>query len=270
VNRHCTITGHGKTIELDFELDPSVIAENSLLFYLDRQELPEPEVVDLMLRALHPGDFAIDGGANVGFFTLLMAKLVGETGQVWAFEPDASNRKTLEANIMLSTSRGTINVEIPPLWSHSGERVQFYSSKDGGASSLFECESCVGVEERWTTTLDRYVFGSTLLGEVRLIKLDIEGSEQHALEGATRILKAHSAYIVAELNEKALVKFACTERSIREFMHGFGYETFVLHGAGVIPMHIPLATRLVATRPNTNILFSTIDDVAALWPEVRI
>src|SRR4051812_40379471 len=59
----------------------------------------ESELAWVMLRMLKPGDIAIDVGANIGFFTMLMAKLVGPTGHVIALEPGELAREYLMKNI---------------------------------------------------------------------------------------------------------------------------------------------------------------------------
>src|SRR5437764_646700 len=58
--------------------------------------------LDLMGRLLSPGDVVVDGGANVGLFTLVAANRVGPAGKVIAFEPGRGVRMSLMANIVLN------------------------------------------------------------------------------------------------------------------------------------------------------------------------
>ena len=59
----------------------------------------EPGLTDYLKQALRPGMVFVDGGANVGYFTLLAAKLVGESGRVYAFEPEPRNFGLLERSV---------------------------------------------------------------------------------------------------------------------------------------------------------------------------
>jgi len=59
----------------------------------------EPFETDLVRREIQPGDTVLDIGANIGYFTLLFAQLVGAQGRVYAFEPDPTNFHILRRNI---------------------------------------------------------------------------------------------------------------------------------------------------------------------------
>jgi hypothetical protein len=59
----------------------------------------EPFTVELLRKHLRPGMTVVDGGAHVGFHTLLAARLVGPTGRVFSFEPDLYNFPCLVFNV---------------------------------------------------------------------------------------------------------------------------------------------------------------------------
>ena len=62
------------------------------------QGLWEPFETSLIVSRLNTGDVFVDVGANIGYFTLIAASLVGDQGQVYAFEPDPENYRLLEKN----------------------------------------------------------------------------------------------------------------------------------------------------------------------------
>src|ERR1700687_6112219 len=68
----------GRKVELKMSLNSDSPTDRELLHALRVCGCPEPEVSDVMARVCRPGDFVIDGGANIGFFTVLLSKLVGE------------------------------------------------------------------------------------------------------------------------------------------------------------------------------------------------
>ena len=55
----------------------------------------EPEIVELMRRVVKPGDVAVDIGAENGYHACLLSGLVGDSGCVYAFEPEPANRERL-------------------------------------------------------------------------------------------------------------------------------------------------------------------------------
>src|SRR3990167_6694466 len=59
----------------------------------------EPYESKLLIKNIKDGDIVIDVGANIGYYTLLFAKKVGENGKVFAFEPDSASFAILEKNI---------------------------------------------------------------------------------------------------------------------------------------------------------------------------
>ncbi len=59
----------------------------------------EPYETTLIESVVKPGDVVLDIGANIGYYTLIFARLVGEQGRVYAFEPDPTNFQLLKKNI---------------------------------------------------------------------------------------------------------------------------------------------------------------------------
>ncbi len=64
--------------------------------------LYENREADILKKYIKPGDYCIDIGANIGYYSLHMAKAVGAMGKVFAFEPDPSNLERLDRNISLN------------------------------------------------------------------------------------------------------------------------------------------------------------------------
>ena len=58
----------------------------------------EPDQTEIVKKYVHEGDIVIDVGANIGYYTLLFAKLVGPTGHVYSFEASPKNCKILQKN----------------------------------------------------------------------------------------------------------------------------------------------------------------------------
>ena len=248
----------GREINFEMDLDDSFNSDSELKGSLKGNEFPEQELVTAMFQILRPGDKAVEGGANIGLFTIVMSRLVGPRGRVTAYEPGGNNLPRLRANIALNK---ITNVEIcpVPLWEEETE-VTFYLSKDNGWNSLFANMDVCGSEQMKAVRLD--------LTDVRFAKLDIEGAEEKVLRRAHNL--ASCPYIVAEANEKALALSGCTRESLRKFMESFGFQTFLLNPNGALPVYAPLKVYIESNRLNALLLFSTFDRIAEAWPQVKI
>lgn len=250
-------------LRFSMSVDEACATDRELLVAL-RHGCPEPEVCHLMARVLRPGDYAIDGGANIGFFTLLMSKLVGSKGHVLAFEPGQNNTCKLEDNVEINHCT---NVEVvkAPLW-NVPIKVNLYMCEDGSKNSLSAHAGTRGVEVLESVILDGYA-SADMLKAIRLIKLDTEGAELAALKGGDTFLGV-CPYIVMELNADALPKFGTNIEGIRDFMRGNGYQMFLLHPNGALPTYVPRQTRVQPSRLNWNVLFASYESVSQAWPEI--
>ena len=68
----------------------------------------EPSETAWFLRTVKPGDIIVDAGANVGYYTVIGSRLVGDRGKVYAFEPDPSNFELLRKNVELNGLKNVV------------------------------------------------------------------------------------------------------------------------------------------------------------------
>jgi FkbM family methyltransferase len=236
--------------------DADNVCDTDLVSEFNSLGICEPEVVCAMERIVREGDTVIDGGANIGFFTIYLAHLVGAKGKVIAIEPGQNNLWKLEENVRINRLK---NVEIvpKPLWrDHS--KVALYMRQEGGRNSLWPEGGYRGRTEISACTL-------TDFPPARLAKLDIEGAETAALEGCAGFDLCR--FYICEMNEPALTFLGSNQEGLR---NTHALETFLLQQNGNLPMHVPKGTRIVTDRQNANILLSSVEAVAEVWPEVRI
>lgn len=149
-----------------------------------------------LARVLRPGDRVIDGGAHVGYIALHCGRRVGTAGEVVAVEADPANVKRLECNVQhnafpvravhaaIASSSGTVAFNVVQTPGESGWG-SLLSDAPGGPRIQVPA-----------ITIDEVA--RTMSGPVRLIKLDIQGSELDALHGAAQTL-ATGPIIVLEM-----------------------------------------------------------------------
>ena len=145
-------------------------------------EFSEGEV-EIFQRILQPGDTVIEAGANIGAHTVALARLVGVSGRVVAYEPQRLVFQTLCANVALN-SLANVDCRFAAVGAEPDEIVVPFLPPDhetnfGGLGlGAYNKGDHVPV-----TTLDRLA-----IAECRLIKIDVEGMEEPVLRGATELI----------------------------------------------------------------------------------
>ncbi len=211
----------------------------------------EPITVAACRRLIKPGDTVLDIGANIGALTLPMARMVGEAGRVFAFEPTDYAFAKLQANLALNPGIAARVVAAQSMLTDNPEAGSeaVYSrwpldaapdlhAKHGGAA---ESTSAAKAQR-----LDDYVAAAGI-GRVDFIKLDVDGFECHVLGGARQTLAKHKPVILMELAPYCLAE---RERSLGELLgllDQAGYRLFHLDGTSPVT---DAANRLIADIPD--------------------
>ena len=150
--------------------------------------LYEPLEVELFKDAVDPGTTVLDIGANIGFYSLLASRAVGDGGSVYAFEADPRNISHLHANVQANSSTN-IEVLAAAVAAEPGVQV-FRMAAKPTHSSLFMSMGNVPVTatvEVATVAIDDVLADRPT---VDVVKMDIEGGEVAALRGMTATLEA--------------------------------------------------------------------------------
>ena len=160
----------------------------------------ETEVQQFLGSVLRPGMVYYDVGANVGFFAIIAARLVGPSGRVVCFEPLPENAGQIQYNAQLNGFDNVIG-RCEALGSSNRTEV-FHTSTEPTWGMLATVgklpEKVSGKIEVSVRTLDSlYAEG---LPRPDVIKMDIEGAEADAISGARETLSAHRPLLVIELH----------------------------------------------------------------------
>ena len=207
-------SGVGKDLWL--ELNPRTGRE----YYEGSLELA---VQQALCNHLFPGMVFYDIGANIGFFTLVAARLLGEKGKVFAFEADPDAARRLRENVQRNLLRNVVVLE-SAVWSTTGEVVFLRSdptaSPDRGlgrvAAQADQGENIVVT----SLALDDFIATAP---PPDFIKCDAEGAEEEIFRGAKDLLALYKPGIICECHSlKSL-------RPLRELFDSLGYEVSLVN-----------------------------------------
>lgn len=142
----------------------------------------EPNETFWIVKSLKPGDTFVDVGANVGYYTIVASRIVGETGRVYAFEPDPESFAILEANVRLNGLDNVI-LEQKAVSNGPGTLELFLAEANRGDHRLYQpkhgpARESVVVE---AVSLDDYFANRE--EKVDFIKIDTQGAEGVIFEG---------------------------------------------------------------------------------------
>lgn len=158
----------------------------------------EETTTNLFKRIVRKGDVVIDLGANIGYFTLLAARLVGQQGIVFAFEPEPKNYSYLIKNIELNNYKQATAFQ-KAVSDKNGKIKLFICGYDSGHHTINRPNGIDAYREgRKGETKEIEIDAVSLndfLGEkerkIDVIKMDVEGAEMLALLGMDKILKTN-------------------------------------------------------------------------------
>jgi FkbM family methyltransferase len=162
----------------------------------------EPEVTNTLRRFVRPGDCCIDVGAHIGYSTLVISRLVGEQGQVVAYEPFPDNFAVLQENMERNSIRNAV-LRCLALGEQAGELVLEHATGEAPSSTPSaigyavegpRAKISVGVD-----TLDAEV--RRLRVAPRLVKIDVEGAELAVLRGARETLRKARPVVLVEIHD---------------------------------------------------------------------
>lgn len=201
------------------------------------EKLYEPEVSSMLLNLIRPGWTCVDVGAHLGYFTLLLAHLVGERGHVFAFEALPENAGWLRKNVALNgfTTRVTIeNLAVtdgkePTVWLNA----PLHYTSEWSIVRPSPVHRSIKVR---ATSLDQYFAQGP---KVDFIKMDIEGAEHLALQGSRALLLRDRPLCLVELHGEE------GQRAVR-FLMAVGYRVEDLEGQ---PLSDPPFPRHILARP---------------------
>jgi FkbM family methyltransferase len=187
----------------------------------------EPETLSVLKKLTKPGFRVLDIGANIGFFTIQLSKMIGPEGFLIAIEPQKDNFQLLEKNV-IANNLNNVRLCNVAVGKAEGIASLYLSDWNGGMHRLYESVCCTDeLESVKLTTVDALVSND----RIDLIKIDIEGYEFFALEGAKKCLQQNkNIKIVAEYCALTSIEAGASPLAMLEYMESLGFSAYTLDG----------------------------------------
>lgn len=185
----------------------------------------EYPVQQALASLARPSDVCYDIGANLGFFSILLGRIVGPTGVVHAFEPVPRNAAAIERNARLNHLEN-ISVLRLALSCADGDGELLLARHVGGAvlKGAGVPPDLVGSLRVKTASLDRLVER----GQVRLpdiVKIDVEGAEMDVLQGMENVLRRGAPTLILELDDETADGCERKVAACQAFLRELGYRS---------------------------------------------
>lgn len=216
-----TLIAPGFRLSCDL-LDPE---QRKIYFYQEYHERYEARLIQTVLR---PGDSFWDVGANIGYFALLAATVVGATGCVVAFEPGQQAFQRFQENITLNHFDQITAVPLAASDRQGTSRLYRRPDQADTGANLFQGGERHQWEEISTISLDAF-FKQHSYPPPQFLKIDVEGAELAVLQGAAAILTDHTPLLLLEMEEKTLGPAGLSKQDIVDFLRPWGYQGAYLH-----------------------------------------
>jgi FkbM family methyltransferase len=169
----------------------------------------EHGVAAALERLVRPGDACADIGSHLGYFALMMARLSGPEGSVVAFEADEDNARYVRESAAANASRASIDVRQAAVTDGRSAQVQIYAGRGGGGMEWTVSREFAEREDAAPTAHATRGVPAVSLDEafptgarLDIAKMDIEGGEAMALEGAARLLREQRPVLVIEFHRE--------------------------------------------------------------------
>lgn len=172
----------------------------------------------ILKEILKPGMTVWDLGANIGYYAIMEAKLVGTKGKIYAVEPSPSNIELLKKNIALNHCEETVEVSPVGISNRNGE-AEFFLSEMSNVNTFHPTTR--------SGTRAAHLTGKTLRVSivdvptfikgkrpVDLVRMDIEGHEVEVFESIIRAIKEHN-FSASILFETHFPKYDDREHNMR-------------------------------------------------------
>lgn len=189
--------------------------------------LYEEEISSFLIQKLpwQDNDIVLDVGANIGWYSLLLASQLPQQIQIFAFEPEPDNFRCLQYNLEKNKISTVAAYQQGISDKTETKTLHLYKNSNTGRHSMLDINDANTIEVQ-TTSLDSFLAENQLEAKrVKLMKIDIEGFEYFAFKGARQLLD-HLPYIMAEFSPGYMRKGGLEPAELLELLYRFDYVPY--------------------------------------------
>lgn len=202
----------------------------------------EADNTSMMQTLVKPGTICFDVGANYGYFALVMAAATGADGRVFAFEPNPHVLPLLQQTLRMNglAQRGIVKAFGTAAGAASGSAELYFRPGDYGGGSLHFSDGfkrSAGLDKATVDVdaLDRFL-PEIPTGRPVFMKLDVEGGEHQALQGARAIIRASAAVTIMAEFTPLFIKREMPVADYVDALLGFGLTTHEAADGRLVPL----------------------------------
>ncbi|MGK5547041.1 FkbM family methyltransferase [Streptomyces sp. URMC 127] len=188
----------------------------------------EPHMTRWLSRRLGPGDTFVDVGANIGYFSLLAARRVGQAGRVVAIEAAPAFHRSVLANARRNACRNVRAVNVAVSDARRSLTFTLASSRNMGANSIVPYDGPVEsfFEAQALPLTD--VLTASEVADARVIKVDVEGAEGSVVRGMVPLLDRlrPDAEITIEVAPERMALLGDSADELLATMRDFGFHAY--------------------------------------------
>jgi FkbM family methyltransferase len=219
----------------------------------------EPHLIESFKKVCRPSSIVLDIGANVGYHTLFLSQLAGESGRVYAFEPNSENYRI----ILLGAEHNLItNIILVPIALSDSRGWAYFSSHIGLNGGLVSQQ--FATLQGHGTVVPTFKLDDLSLPNVDVIKIDVEGAEYKALKGGEELLVRSRPAIFCEFSMEMVQRVSdVAPADFLEWIVGMDYKIFILDRNTCQPVPVDSLSALFAEWSD----LGRIEDLLFLPPE---
>lgn len=213
----------------------------------------EPESTNIVRKIVKDGDFTIDVGGNIGYYTVILSKLVGNSGKVICFEPTVFYGKVLSANLEANNIQN-VNFHNFGL-SDKTQKLQIEIGDSSATIHSFGKKQLNFTEKIHLVTLDDFMEKNPL-PRIDFIKLDIDGHEPLFLEGARKTIEKYNPIILMEISHLHYLEAGFTAWDFYDSLVKKGFIIYSEHGLERIKSKVEFLIKCGNFAFSSNIIIS--------------
>lgn len=215
--------------------------QDRIIIFSGTYDLPANQLIDMLLK---PGMICMDIGANIGHMALHMARKVGPSGKIFAFEPVPDLFERLVENIARNAFGKVISAFELALSDQSGTAILGFANsltENQGMGSLVNIENeVISLKKQVRTeTIDEFVQWMSLT-RLDFLKVDIQGAEILLLEGGHEVFSSLSPEMVIEFSSSDLYCFNKSPLDLARILMDYKYRLYQIEKNGQVGSRVDI------------------------------